>query len=101
MDANAHQLPKNDLRKRVEVCRAGLQLNALIAKQAAKAVHMAKRSSLRDVVSSDQLSNLEELVVDKRYGKRAKAKKARRNRHYEKQFLRNAVTTGLVEDKVS
>lgn len=62
---------------------------------------MAKRSSLRDVVSSDQLSNLEELVVDKRYGKRAKAKKARRNRHYEKQFLRNAVTTGLVEDKVS
>jgi hypothetical protein len=76
-------------------------LSGLTAKQAAKAVHMAKRSSLRDVVSSDQLSNLDELVVDKRYGKRAKAKKARRNRHYEKQFLRNAVTTGLVEDKVS
>lgn len=62
---------------------------------------MAKRSSLRDVDSPEQLSNLDELVVDKRYGKRAKAKKARRNRHYEKQFLRNAVTTGLVDEKVS
>lgn len=59
---------------------------------------MAKRSSLQQVSSADQLSNLDELVVDKRYGKRAKAKKARRNRHYEKQFLRNAITTGLVTD---
>ena len=94
-------ITENDLRKRAEVYCEGLQLKSLIAKQAAKAVHMAKRSSLRDVVSSDQLSNLDELVVDKRYGKRAKAKKARRNRHYEKQFLRNAVTTGLVDEQVS
>lgn len=57
---------------------------------------MAKRSSLKEVTSPEQLSNLDELVVDKRYGKRAKAKKARRNRHYEKQFLRNAVSTGLL-----
>ena len=62
---------------------------------------MAKRSSLRDIVSSDQLSNLDELVVDKRYGKRAKAKKARRNRHYEKQFLRNAVTSGILSEDPS
>jgi hypothetical protein len=64
-------------------------------------VNMAKRSSMKQVVSSDQLTNLDELVVDKRYGKRAKAKKARRNRHYEKQFLKNALTSGILVDDVS
>lgn len=62
---------------------------------------MAKRSSMKQVVSSDQLTNLDELVVDKRYGKRAKAKKARRNRHYEKQFLKNALTSGILVDDAS
>jgi hypothetical protein len=64
-------------------------------------VNMAKRSSMKQVVSSDQLTNLNELVVDKRYGKRAKAKKARRNRHYEKQFLKNALTSGILVDDAS
>ncbi|WP_341709816.1 hypothetical protein [Limnobacter sp.] len=59
---------------------------------------MTKRNSMKQVVSPDQLSNLDELVVDKRYDKRAKAKKARRNRHYEKQFLRNAVTSGILSE---
>ncbi|MCR2745565.1 hypothetical protein [Limnobacter parvus] len=62
---------------------------------------MAKRSSMKQVVSSDQLTNLDELVVDKRYGKRAKAKKARRNRHYEKQFLKNALTSGILTEEAS
>ncbi len=62
---------------------------------------MAKRSSIKQVINPDQLSNLNELVVDKRYGKRAKAKKARRNRHYEKQFLRNAVTSGILSEDPS
>ncbi|WP_291714462.1 hypothetical protein [Limnobacter sp. CACIAM 66H1] len=53
---------------------------------------------MKQVVSPEQLSNLDELVVDKRYDKRAKAKKARRNRHYEKQFLRNAVTSGILSE---
>lgn len=57
---------------------------------------MAKRSSMQEVECSDDLTQLNDLVVDKRYGKRAKAKKARRNRHYEKQFLRNAITTGVI-----
>jgi hypothetical protein len=57
---------------------------------------MSKRSSMQQVNSADQLSHLDELVVDKRNGKRAKAKKSRRNRHYEKQFLRNAVTSGMI-----
>ncbi|WP_370264116.1 hypothetical protein [Limnobacter sp.] len=59
---------------------------------------MPKRNSLQQLESADDLSNFNELVVDKRYGKRAKAKKARRNRHYEKQFLKNAVSSGLVLD---
>lgn len=59
---------------------------------------MTKRNSMKQVESLDQLTNLDELVVDKRFGKRAKAKQARRNRHYEKQFLRNAVVTGLSTD---
>lgn len=59
---------------------------------------MPKRNSLQQLESADELSNLDEWVVDKRYGKRAKAKKARRNRHYEKQFLKNAVSSGLVLD---
>lgn len=66
-----------------------------------RVVNMAKRSSMKQVVSSDQLTNLNELVVDKRYGKRAKAKKARRNRHYEKQFLKNALTSGILVDDAS
>lgn len=39
----------------------------------------------------DDLSRLDLLVVDKRKEQRADAKKHRRNRHYERQFLRNAV----------
>lgn len=57
---------------------------------------MVRRNSIREVVSSDQLSDLDELVKDKRLGKRAKAKKGRRNRHYEKQFLRNAVASKVI-----
>ena len=61
---------------------------------------MAKRSSMQEVECSDDLTQLNDLVVDKRYGKRAKAKKSRRNRHYEKQFLRNAVTSGVIVQEV-
>ncbi len=57
---------------------------------------MSLRSSPNQLKTSDDLQQLQELVVDKRYGKRAKAKKNRRNRHYEKQFMRNAVSTGIL-----
>jgi hypothetical protein len=36
--------------------------------------------------------------VDKRLGKRASAKKNRRNRHYEKQFIRNSLSHKLELD---
>jgi hypothetical protein len=41
---------------------------------------------------------LDDIVVDKRFGQRSSAKKNRRNRHYEKQFIRNSLTHGLVLD---
>ena len=56
---------------------------------------MAKRNSPNDFKAADDLSRLSEIVVDKRDGKRASARGGRRNRHYEKQFLDNAVKTGL------
>jgi hypothetical protein len=37
-------------------------------------------------------------VVDKRLGQRSVAKKNRRNRHYEKQFIRNALTQRSIDD---
>jgi len=56
---------------------------------------MPRRSSPQDIQSLDDLSRLHEIVVDKRQGQRANAKKNRRNRHYEKQFLRSAVLKPL------
>lgn len=49
-----------------------------------------KRNSPNDFHSLDDLSELDEKLVDKREDKRASAKKLRRNRHYEKQFLKLA-----------
>lgn len=56
---------------------------------------MPRRSSPNDIQTLDDLSRLDELVVDKRLGQRANAKKNRRNRHYEKQFLKTAVLKPL------
>jgi len=54
---------------------------------------MPRRNSPTDIATLDDLSQLAETVVDKRQDKRANAKRSRRNRHYQRQFLRNA--TGL------
>ena len=56
---------------------------------------MAKRNSPNDINAIDDLNRLSEIVVDKRNGKRADAKKGRRNRHYEKQFIREALKDDL------
>lgn len=60
---------------------------------------MPRRSSPDDVATLDDLSALDTLVVDKRGPKRALAKRSRRNRHYERQFLRDAVIRPLVDDE--
>ena len=52
---------------------------------------MPRRNSPNDIRDLDDLSRMTDLVVDKRQGQRAAAKKNRRNRHYEKQFVRNAL----------
>ncbi len=57
-----------------------------------------KRSSPNDITKIEDLNRLNELVIDKRNAKRVDAKKNRRNRHYEKQFIRNAISKGLIDE---
>ena len=56
---------------------------------------MPLRNSSLAIEDLSDLSHLEELVVDKRFGQRSSAKKNRRNRHYEKQFIRNSLAHHL------
>ena len=57
---------------------------------------MPQRNSPNAIDDLSDLSHLDEIVVDKRSGQRASAKKNRRNRHYEKQFIRNSLTHRLL-----
>ena len=59
---------------------------------------MPKRTSVNAIQDIHDLSQLASIVVDKRNGKRSGAKKGRRNRHYEKQLIRNAMSTGLLNN---
>ena len=59
---------------------------------------MGKRTSPNAIESADDLSQLSTIVQDKRNGKRSGAKKSRRNRHYEKQLIRNALSAGLLQN---
>ena len=56
---------------------------------------MPLRNSSLGIEDLSDLSHLDELVVDKRFGQRSSAKKNRRNRHYEKQFIRNSLAHHL------
>ena len=53
---------------------------------------MPRRNSPNPIRDLADLSRLGEFVVDKRLGQRAVAKKNCRNRHCEKQFIRNTLT---------
>ncbi len=57
---------------------------------------MPKRTSPNAIQDAHDLSQLGAFVQDKRNGQRSKAKKARRNRHYENQLIRNAMTSGVL-----
>lgn len=57
--------------------------------------NMPQRNSPNAIGDLDDLSHLDEVVIDKRFGQRSSAKKNRRNRHYEKQFIRNSLTHRL------
>ena len=52
---------------------------------------MPKRNSPNDIKEIDDLNRLDDLVFDKRNGKRASDKKTRRDRHYQKQFIKNNI----------
>jgi hypothetical protein len=52
---------------------------------------MPRRNSPNQIQDLDDLSQLNEIIIDKRSLQRSIAKKSRRNRHYEKQFIRNTI----------
>ena len=58
---------------------------------------MSKRTAPNAIGDANDLSQLSSIVVDKRNGKRSGAKKSRRNRHYEKQLIKNALSAGLLD----
>ncbi|OGX89078.1 hypothetical protein BEN47_08090 [Hymenobacter lapidarius] len=60
---------------------------------------MAKRNSPNDIREIDDLNRFGEIVVDKRNGKRANAKRSRRNRHYDKQFIKGTLKDNLYGDE--
>lgn len=62
---------------------------------------MAKRNSPNDFQEIDDLNRLGEIVVDKRDTKRANARRGRRNRHYDKQFIKGALKDGLYGDEAA
>ena len=53
---------------------------------------MSKRNYPTDIKELDDLNRLSEIVNDKRNNKRVDKKKSRRDRHYEKQFIRNTLS---------
>ena len=59
---------------------------------------MAKRNSPNDIKTVDDLNHLEEIIKDKRKGKRTDAKRNRRDRHYEKQFIKIALKEKIFEN---
>jgi hypothetical protein len=63
-------------------------------------LNMPQRNSPNTIKSLTDLNYLTEVVVDKRYGQRASSKKNRRNRHYEKQFIRNTLSHGLPTEQI-
>lgn len=61
---------------------------------------MTKRNSPSDIKSLDDLTRIDEIVVDKRNDKRSGAKKGRRDRHYKNQLIKNSLKSLLSGDEV-
>ena len=59
---------------------------------------MPKRNSPNDFKEIDDLNRLDEIVVDKRDSKRANARRGRRNRHYDKQFIKTVLKDHLMDN---
>ena len=61
---------------------------------------MPKRNSPKDIKELDDLNRLDDIVFDKRNQKRAIEKKSRRDRHYQKQFIKNTLKTHIEAIKI-
>ena len=62
---------------------------------------MPKRNSPNDIKEIDDLNRLKDIVNDKRNAKRAVDKKTRRDRHYEKQFIKNTIKSHVANEKMT
>ena len=62
---------------------------------------MAHRNSPGDIKDIDDLTRIDEIVVDKRNAKRSAAKKGRRDRHYKNQLIKNSLKDLLAVGQVS
>ena len=60
---------------------------------------MANRNSPSDIKDIDDLTRIDEIVVDKRNAKRSAAKKGRRDRHYKNQLIKNSLKDLLALDQ--
>lgn len=61
---------------------------------------MPRRNSPNQIQDLDDLSQLSEIITDKRRGQRSLAKKSRRDRHYEKQFIRNTLIRTTADESI-
>ena len=62
---------------------------------------MANRNSPSDIKDLDDLTRIDEIVVDKRNAKRSAAKKGRRDRHYKNQLIKNSLKDLLAIGELS
>lgn len=61
---------------------------------------MPKRNAPNDIQSLNDLNNLNNIVHDKRNHKRKDAKKHRRDRHYNKLFIKIAIKNHLDDTEI-
>ncbi len=59
---------------------------------------MTKRNSPNDITNLDDLTRIDEIVIDKRNAKRSDAKKGRRDRHYKNQLIKHTLKALLNND---
>lgn len=57
--------------------------------------YMTKSNALYDIQTLDDLTMIDEVVVDKRNFKRSRDKKGRRDRHLKNQLIKNTLTSLL------
>ena len=62
---------------------------------------MANRNSPSDIKDLDDLTRIDEIVVDKRNAKRSAAKKGRRDRHYKNQLIKNSLKDLLATEQLN